>query len=75
MRSDAVSLSCRADEHFNCPGYFQGWGGRNECGCACGHLTIQDRAWQALTGRTDKWGGCAEREAVERIAAAMTSMR
>jgi hypothetical protein len=26
-------------------------------------------AWQALTGRDDEWGGCAERDAVGRIAA------
>lgn len=29
---------------------------------------VYDLAWQALTGRDDPWGGCAERETVLRIA-------
>lgn len=32
-------------------------------------MSTYDEAWRALTGRTDDWGGCAQRDAVERIAA------
>lgn len=32
-------------------------------------------AWESLTGRSDPWGGCADREAVERIAVRIHAAR